>query len=169
MGQPRIRKNRKYDSPRKPYEKSRLEDETRIKKQFGLRRKQELWRMENILREFRRRGRELLANPNEDVQRELFQRLNRIGVNVTTIDDVLSLKLEYFMNRRLQTVVWKRGLAKTAKQARQYIVHKNVKVNGRVMRWPSYMVRAEEEDKIELVPHLKSTIIAAEEAEGAKP
>mgnify|MGYP001773173473 CR=1 FL=1 len=66
-----------------------------------------------------------------------------------TLDDVLGLTVKDILNRRLQTIVYKKGLANTPKQARQFIVHGHVKINGRKIIYPSYLVNRDEEDKIE--------------------
>ncbi len=147
MGDPKKQK-KKYDSPKKPYDKSRIENEKTILKEFGLRRKKEIWRAENTLRNFRRRARELLAKPNENKEKELFQKLKSLGITCSKLDDVLGISLENMLSRRLQTIVFKKGLANTAKQARQLIVHGHVIVDGRKVRWPSYLMQNSEEDKI---------------------
>jgi small subunit ribosomal protein S4 len=90
-----------------------------------------------------------------------------MGFRVGKIEDVLGLKLDDLMSRRLQTVVWKRGLASTPKQARQMIVHRHITVGDRVVRWPSYIVLAEEDDKISVSPKMKPKVVGAEAPTGA--
>jgi len=65
-----------------------------------------------------------------------------------TLDDVLGLSLEALLERRLQSIVAKRGLAKTPHQARQYIVHGHISVGGRRIRVPSYLVGRLEEPTV---------------------
>ena len=130
MGQPK-KSRRRYSRPKRPYDKERIVREKKILKDFGLRRKHEIWKAENKLRNFRRRARELLAEKDDTGKKELFDKLNSIGFRVEKLDDVLDLKLEDILSRRLQTFVFKKGLANTLKQARQLIVHRHVIVGDR--------------------------------------
>lgn len=107
-----------------------------------------------MLRSFRRRSRELLSHPNEKKQKELFDRLNKLGMKAEKLDDVLLLRLEDILSRRLQTVVYKKGLAKTLKEARQFIVHRHVLIKDKRVWYPSLLVLADEEAEI----HLDETI-----------
>jgi len=69
-----------------------------------------------------------------------------------TLDDVLSLTVESILARRLQTVVWKKGLASTPYQARQLITHRHIVIGDRVVTKPSYWVLADEEPKVGIRP-----------------
>ncbi|MGC8993346.1 MAG: 30S ribosomal protein S4 [Candidatus Aenigmatarchaeota archaeon] len=141
---------KKYKKPRRPWDKALLEEERKIIKEFGLRRKKELWRAKEELRRYRRLARELNARKDKEKERILLQKLYSLGLlpQNATLDDVLSLTVKDILNRRLQTIVWKKGLANTIKQARQFIVHGHVRVNGRRVVYPSYLVKRDEEDKI---------------------
>lgn len=162
MGHPKKQK-KKYESPKKPYDKSRIESEKNILKEFGLRRKHEIWRAESMLRNFRRRARELLARPDEKKEKDLFQKLHSLGVTCLKLDDILGVSLENILSRRLQTVVFKKGLANTSKQARQLIVHGHVSIDGKKIRWPSYLMQSNEEDKITVDLKIESTVSPKEE------
>ena len=37
------RKHKKYSKPKKPFDKAWIEEEARIKKEFGLKKKREIW------------------------------------------------------------------------------------------------------------------------------
>ncbi|MEM4235601.1 MAG: 30S ribosomal protein S4, partial [Candidatus Anstonellaceae archaeon] len=65
------------------------------------------------------------------------------------LEDILGLSVRDFLERRLQTLVVRKGLARTQKQARQLIVHGFIAVNGRRVTIPSYFVTAMEEPTIE--------------------
>jgi len=160
MGHPK-KHRAKWSRPLKPFDKERIEREANVLQQFGLKRKHELWRAEGIVREFRRRARELQAVPNQKVQDELFARLRKIGFSVNTLDDILVLKTDDILNRRLETVLVKRGLAKTHKQARQLIVHRHVLMGDHIVHWPSALVPAELEEKIDIVQKVKSKMVGA--------
>ena len=77
--------------------------------------------------------------------------LGLIGENAT-IDDVLGLEVRSILDRRLQTIVYKKGLARSIKQARQFITHGHIMVNGKVITSPGYLVKIDEEQFIEFKP-----------------
>ncbi|MBU5688504.1 MAG: 30S ribosomal protein S4 [Candidatus Aenigmarchaeota archaeon] len=147
-----MRKIRKtYSKPKRPWDKARIEEEEKIMKKYGLRRKREIWRAAALLRSFRQRARNLAALKNEEEEKKLLERLYRLGLleKGATLNDVLSLTVEDILERRLQTIVAKKGLANTVKQARQYIVHGHIGIEGRRVKFPSFLVTRELEDKIE--------------------
>jgi len=144
------RLKKKYKKPRKPWDKARIEKEKELMKKYGLRRKREIWRAEAILRNFRRRARELAAKKDKEAEKILLDKLYRLGLlgKNATLDDVLSLTIEDILERRLQTMVFKKNLANTPKHARQLIVHGHIAVDGRRTIYPSFLVTRELEDKI---------------------
>lgn len=155
MGDPR-RIKKKYQKPKHPWRADRIEAEKKILREYGLKNKRELWRVETILRNYRRQARNLLALRGEETGRrgrELLQSLIRLGLlkEDATLDDVLALKTRDLLERRLQTMVYKKGLANTIKHARQLIVHGHVTVRGGKVTAPSYMVKADEEDTIQVI------------------
>ena len=158
MGQPKKFK-KKYERPKKPYDKERIDREHKILNDFGLRRKKEIWRAESIVRDYRRRARELQAKKNELAEKELITRLNRLGIQCKRLDDVLQIGLDDILSRRLQTLVFKKGIANSMRHSRQMIVHGHVLVNNKKMYWPSYIVEKEMEDKISLSNYLASKIV----------
>lgn len=146
------RLKKKFEKPKKPWDKERLEKEKEILKKYGLRRKKELWRAEGILRKYRRMARELIAKRDVEKEKVLIEKLKRMGIlkEGSALDDVLALTVEDILERRLQTLVFKKGLANSLKHARQLITHGHVKINGRKIQYPSYLVPLEEENKIEV-------------------
>jgi small subunit ribosomal protein S4 len=146
-----MRKIRKtYSKPRRPWDSARIDEEKKIMKKYGLRRKREIWRAAALLRSFRERARNLAALKNEEEEKKLLDRLYRLGLleRGATLNDVLGLTVENILERRLQTIVFKKGLANTIKQARQYIVHGHIGVEDRSVKFPSFLVTRELEDKI---------------------
>ncbi len=145
-----FRQKPKYRKPKKRWDKARIEEEKKLMEEYGLRRKRELWRAQEILRKFRKRARDLLARADEKAKNELLTKLYRLGLveKDATLEDVLKLTIRDILERRLQTIVYRKGLARTIKQARQFIVHGHIAVNGRRMPFPSALVRREWEDKI---------------------
>lgn len=167
MGHPK-KQRKKYEGPKRPFDKQRIERERKILNEYGLRRKKELWKSESILRDFRRRARELLAVRDEKKEKELLGKLNKIGIEVHTLDDVLSIRLDNVLGRRLQTIIYKKGLANTPRHARQIIVHGHVLVNEKKVMWPSYIVKKNEEDRISLKESTAKMMAEVERAEQKK-
>jgi small subunit ribosomal protein S4 len=142
-----------YKRPRKMWDKARIERDKKLKKDFGLVREREIWRAETMLRKYRRLARQLVATRDKEEEKELLSNLAKMGIleRGAVLDDVLGLTVELILERRLQTIVFRRGLANTAKQARQMIVHGHVKLKGRVYKYPSRIVLKTEEDQIEII------------------
>jgi small subunit ribosomal protein S4 len=143
---------KKYEKPVRRWDKERIEKEKELLKKFGLRRKKEIWRAEALLRKFRRLARKLIASPNKEEEKILIKKLASLGIlkEDANVNDVLRLNVEDILKRRLQTIVAEKGLANTIKQARQLIVHGKVKIGERKVVYPSYLVRVDEEDKIQV-------------------
>ncbi|MEM0026353.1 MAG: 30S ribosomal protein S4 [Ignisphaera sp.] len=157
MGDPK-KSRRRWESPGHPWIKSRLEREMELVGTYGLRNKRELWIAETMLRRVKHLARSLLALPEDEREKRLNQlvaRLYSMGILSTanaTITDILSLSTEAVLERRLQTIVWKKGLAKTIYQARQLIVHGHIAVRGRRVTSPGYLVSREDEKYIDFYP-----------------
>ncbi|MEF8831469.1 MAG: 30S ribosomal protein S4 [Halobacteriales archaeon] len=145
-----------YETPNHPYQGERIAEESELISRYGLQNKQELWRAQSQLRSFRREARELLGRAQGDAEvaaregQEFIARLKRIGVLDETdgLDQILSLDVSDVLERRLQTVVYRQGLANTPGQARQFINHGHVFVEGRRVSIPAYKVDVDEEDHI---------------------
>lgn len=144
----RLRK--KLKKPRAPWNSTLIEEEKKILSTFGLRRKREILKAREILRNFRRRARSLIAERDEEAEGILLNKLANLGLlqKGQGLDDVLALTVENILERRLQTIVFRKGIAKTPKQARQLITHGHVSIGGRRMSYPSYMVPVDGEGNI---------------------
>jgi len=156
MGDPK-KQRKKYETPKRPWDAQRLQLELRYMGEYGLRNKRELWKHRTQLSRIRAIARGLLAKPPEVRAREervLLGKLRRMGLlsESATLEDVLDLTIDDILNRRLQTMVYKLGLAKTIYQARQLITHGHIAVGDRVVRIPSYLVKAGEERLIAYTP-----------------
>ncbi len=145
------RKHKNYLKPKRPFEKERVEEEAKIKKEFGLKNKTEIWKAEAKIKSIREKAKKLISASIEE-QKALINRLKKIGLNVNSIADILSLDKKDYLNRRLQTILVKKKLARTQKSARQLITHKKVLVNGEVVNSPSYIITVGLEDKINIKP-----------------
>ncbi len=159
MGDPKFSR-RKYDTPSHPWQGTRIKEENELLKKYGLKNKRELWKAQSTLRNYRGHARDLLARLRYgDVQAEtemkdLLVKLANLGLltDSATLDDVLALELEKLLERRLQTLVYLKGLAYTPKQARQLIVHGHTNIGGRKVTVPGYLVKRNEETSIEYAP-----------------
>ena len=152
MGDPR-RLKKKYKTPNNPFEKVRMVEELVLLGKFGLRNKKELRKHKFALSHFRKLARENRALP-ENIQkirfidlRDSVAKLNLVSDDAQT-DDILSLTIENILERRLQTFVFKTGLAKSIIQARQLIVHRHIAVAGNTIDSPSYLVKKKDEEQI---------------------
>ncbi len=143
------RKHKIYSRPKRPFDKVRIQEEGEIVKEFGLKNKREIWRAEAKIKSIREKAKKLISAKPEE-QEVLFNKLNKMGLKVNSISTVLSLDKRDYLKRRLQTVVVEKKLATTPKQARQFIVHKKVIVDGRAVNTPSFIVPVELENKITL-------------------
>ena len=143
------RKHKIYSRPKRPFDKARIEEEKGIVEEFGLKNKREIWKADAKIKSIREKAKRLISAKPEE-QKALFNQLNKIGLKVNSISSVLSLDKKDYLKRRLQTVVVEKKLATTSKQARQFIVHKKVLVDGKAVSIPSYVVPVDLENKITL-------------------
>lgn len=156
MGDPKKQK-KKYETPRFPWRTDTLQAELRLLGQFGLRNKHELWRHKTMLSKYRGIARSLLsmtAQQREVLERQLLSRLNRLGILAETavLDNVLDLSLEDILERRLQTLVFRKAMSKSIYQARQLINHGHIAIENKRVLSPSYLVLRDEEAKITFSP-----------------
>ncbi len=141
------RKHKAYSKPKRPFDKTRIEEEGQIRKEFGLKNKKEIWKANAKIKSMREKAKKLIkASPEE--QQALFEQLQKIGLKINSIADVLALDTKDYLERRLQTVVARKGLTTTMKSARQRITHRKILIDGKVVNKPSYIVPVELEDKI---------------------
>jgi small subunit ribosomal protein S4 len=156
MGDPKFLR-RTYDTPKHPWEATRMDEERQLLDKYGLKNKRELWKAQSILRRIRGQARELQARVRtgqEQAQKEtqlLLARLTRQGilqVATPTLDDVLALTTEDVLRRRFETVVFGHGLAPTPSSARKWIVQGHFAMGDHRVTRPGYLVRLEEEAQI---------------------
>jgi len=153
MGDPK-KPRKKWERPGHPWIKTRLEEEMRLMGEYGLRNKRELWIAQTLLRRIRARARSLLALPPDVRAREeevLVNKLYRMGLlksDKASLDDILGITISDVLERRLQTIVYKKGLAKTIHMARQLIVHGHIAIAGRRVTSPGHLVSRDEEELV---------------------
>jgi small subunit ribosomal protein S4 len=81
---------------------------------------------------------------------ELLARLKKLGIlqETAVLDDVLDLTIEDILERRLQTIVFRKSLTRTIFQSRQLITHAHISINNRRITIPGYLVPKTEEPQI---------------------
>ncbi len=152
MGDPRKQK-KKYSKPRHPWQAARLEEEAKLIKDYALKNKKELWKAASLLKKFRRKSKEITASRSEQAKKEESQLLNKL-VKLkllppnSKIEDILEINITVLLERRIQTIVYKKELARTSAQARQMIVHGHIAIKGQKVDIPSYLVSEDEEQNI---------------------
>jgi small subunit ribosomal protein S4 len=152
MGDPR-RQKKKFVTPKRPFDSDRFEQELEMIGSYGLRNKRELWRHRTKLSNYRRNARNLLALPAEhrgQFEKEISDKLVRLGILTTepTLDNILDLTLENMLERRLQTIVFRKGLACSMHHARQLVTHGHIALDGAKVKTPSRIISTSEEDRI---------------------
>jgi small subunit ribosomal protein S4 len=152
MGDPRkIRK--KYDTPIHPWQKERIEEEKRLISEYGLGKKREIWSMLTKLKNFKNQAKSLVSRIDAQAEvekKQLLDKLVRLGLMKAedTMDKVLGLEVDELLERRIQTVLVRKKLARSMKQARQFITHGHILIGNKKVTFPSYLVTLEEESKI---------------------
>ncbi|KAL5547613.1 hypothetical protein UlMin_002844 [Ulmus minor] len=108
-----------FKKPRCPYKNERLDIELTLVGEYGFRCKRELWR----------------KNPQMIFEGKAFlRRMNKYGlldVSRNKLDYVLSLTMENFLERHLQTLVFKSGMAKSIQHACVLIRKRHIRVRSR--------------------------------------
>jgi len=157
MGDPKFSR-RKYDTPAHPWEGDRIKEENELLMKYGLKNKRELWRAKSFVRSLRAQSRDLQArirtgDPQAKIETDQLlarcAKLSLLPQEGATLNDVLILSTEAILARRLQTIVYRKGLAYTPKQARQLIVHGHAAVGTRKVTIPGYIVKRGEEEQIQ--------------------
>lgn len=159
MGDPRKAK-KKYSTPRHPWQGLRIEEEKELIKEFGLKNKKEIWKATSLLRNFKNQTKGKGNKPEEQIQKEkelLLNKLSKLNIlqEKSKLDDVLSLSVKDILERRLQTLVFRQNLARSVKQARQFIIHGHIQINGIKTNVPSLLVDKNQETTITFIQNSK--------------
>ena len=162
MGHPKFARP-KTDRPTHPWKEARIEEEHRLKEQFGLKKvggMKEIWREKTALRRHRNQAMKLIGRVDSTEghyareKEDLLVSLNRKGLlhEDSTLDDVLSITVEQMLSRRLQSVVYFKGLAPSMRSARSLIVHGHISIGDQRMTVPGYKILRSEEEELGYSP-----------------
>ncbi|MBI2572591.1 30S ribosomal protein S4 [Candidatus Woesearchaeota archaeon] len=167
MGDPKKLK-KKYSTPNHPWIRAAIESEKVLVQEFGLVKKKEILIASSFLRKYKKIAKNLIATKTQQAQREkelVLAKLKRLGIlpSTGTLDQILTLEVKDVLNRRMQSVVYRKGLARSMKQARQFITHRHVRIADKEVTSPSYLVPLEEEEAIAF--HEKSVFINVDHPE----
>lgn len=164
MGDPR-KPRKKWERPGHPWIKDRLARELELIGKYGLRNKREIWVAQTVLRELRGKAKALLSLP-PDVrvvkEKQLISKVYAMGLlesENSVLEDILGLDVEHLLERRLQTIVFKKGLARSVYHARQLVVHGHIAIGSRRVTSPGYLVPRSEENLITLVSKIPQVAV----------
>ncbi|MBW2996492.1 30S ribosomal protein S4 [Candidatus Woesearchaeota archaeon] len=149
MGDPK-RHRKSFSTPKKAWEKERIDEERELINEYYFKNKQEIWKLTSKLRDFARQAKRLIALPTEQSETEKIQlltKLKKLGLlpEQGDLDDVLGISIKDLLDRRLQSIVFKQGLARTMKQARQFIIHEHITIDGKKLTSPNFLVPKDKE------------------------
>merc|ERR1719265_444506 len=113
------------------YEKERLKAELMLVGEYGLKNKRELYRINVALSKIRKAARVLLTYPEKDLRRMV--RYGFLDQDKQQLDYVLALTTDIFLSRRLQTMVFKMGLAKSIHHARVLIRQRHIRIRKQIV------------------------------------
>jgi len=155
MGDPKKLK-KKYSKPVHPWQKNRIENEKGLLKKYGLKNKKELWKAVSFRKKVADQVKRSITDVSDQGKKEksqLLEKLQRLGIlkKSAKLDDILAITTEEILNRRLQTLIYEKGLAKSVNQARQLITHGHVVVEEKKITSPSFIVPLAFDNKIGFV------------------
>lgn len=164
MGDPK-KLRKKYSTPSHPWQKERIDEEKILMREYGFKNKKELWKLNSKLKTYKSQVKSLISKHDPESLKKKTELIKRLqGYNLlpetAVLEDILAISLKDLCDRRLSTIVYKKNLARSVRQARQFITHEHVSVGDRKITSPSYVVSQGEEILVKLS---ESSPIASED------
>lgn len=159
MGHPKFSR-KVWQGPKHPWQAERIKVERDLIYNFGLRNHREIWKATSKLRRWRSNAMRLIATADSGTEHNAREKADLLASLVkrgmltegNTLDDILQLEVEHVLARRLQSQVYYKGLAASAKQARQLLIHGHIAIGDQVMTVPGYIISKEEESELRYNP-----------------
>ncbi|MBT4935689.1 30S ribosomal protein S4 [Candidatus Woesearchaeota archaeon] len=149
MGDPK-KLRKKYETPIHPWIKKNIDEDKILRRDYGLRNKRELLKISSFLKKYKNIAKRLTTDKSaqgEHEKKQVLGKLQKLGLLPvgSELDQILSLDIKHVLDRRLQSVLFQKHLARSMKQARQFITHRHVSIGDKEITAPSYLVTLEEE------------------------
>ena len=150
----------KTQTPTHPWRQARIDEEHALKEKYGLKKTggmKEIWKERTSLRRYRNQAMKLIGRVDTSEghfakeKNQLITSLTRKGLlpEGATVGDVLQIDIDQMLSRRLQSVVYRRGLAPTMRSSRQLIMHGHISIGEQKMTVPGYHILKEEEELLQ--------------------
>ena len=151
-----IKLKKTYAKPMRPWEKQRILEEQKLIQNYGFKNKREIWKIKAKIARIRKQAKSLVSIRTKQQERQknqLLISLYNYGLisKGATIEDVLGLRINDLCERRLQTILIKKRLANTPKQARQLTAHGHAFIGDKKVSSPSRLVKLTEEQLVKVV------------------
>lgn len=152
MGDPKKLK-KKYNMPAHPWKRAEIEESRQLRKEYGLKNRREVLIANSFLKKYKDLAKKLISTKtvqNDKEKEQIYNKLLKLGLLPASSDleQVLALNVKDIMERRLQSLVYRKGLAKSMNQARQFITHRHIGIGEKEITSPSYLTTLEEESTI---------------------
>ena len=149
MGDPK-KFRKKHSRPIHPWNKKNIDEEKILVREYGLVKKKEIYSADLFKKKYMGIAKRLIAETStqgEKEKKQVLDKLQKLGLisSIAGLDNLLGLELKDILERRLQSIVFRRGLARSMKQARQFIVHRHIIINEKEITSPAYLVSMSEE------------------------
>jgi len=159
MGDPKFSRS-KTQTPTHPWRQARIDEEHALKEKYGLKKTggmKEIWKERTSLRRYRNQAMKLIGRVDTSEghfakeKEQLISSLTKKGLlpEGASVGDVLQIDIDQMLSRRLQSVVYRRGLAPTMRSSRQLIMHGHISIGEQKMTVPGYHILKEEEELLQ--------------------
>ena len=167
MGDPK-KQRKKYSTPSHPWNKERIDFEKEIVREYGLRRKNEVWKAQSVLKRLQFLAKKMIGSDTKQSNKErelLLNRVYKLGYlpKDSKVEELLNLQLKDILDRRLQTIVFRKKLTNSMLQSRQFIIHEHISVNGIKVTSPAYVVPVDHETSVGYAPNTNIKEVMAQE------